>query len=296
MRQDPKELLKRELAEVSVADEQGWLEYVPLAARLAALGDPGPLKRWPELAEPFKERLESLLIERSEEGLWDLDQSVGQDLAMAVIDAQDFYCFLKREGGILPKRGKRMLAEWIESAERTALDEEAAALLRRFLKRFPLPPKDCLAIVAVPMSFTEESILAAAVGPLTTVDVQWPQLQPGEPALAEIAQLDAGAPSDRLKRQFERLNVRVEIPSIGELSVSRRIDECWRVVIDIGRDDEEPPEIELVRLGNLPARSVKDSAERWLVDLRPWQHMQRLRLMEAPLVVSFPNGCRLRVR
>jgi hypothetical protein len=296
MSQDARQLLKQELAKVSVADEQGWLEYLPLAARLAALGEPEPLSRWPELVRPFGGRLEPLLVQRSEEGIWDLEQSVGKDLGLAVIDAQDFFCFLRREGSILPDMGKLMLAAWVEVAERTALDEEAALTLRKFLRRFPLPVLDRLAVVDAAKSFAEESILAATARPSPIVDLQWPPLPSSAPALAEVGQLDAGTPSDRLKRYFERLDVGVEMPSLGMLAVSRRIDDRWRVVIDIERDDGTVPDVELVRLGRLPGHPAADAPGRWLVDLRPWEHLQRLHLMESPLVVGFQNGHRLRVR
>ena len=91
------ETLKQQVAAIEVNDQQDWLEYVPLAARLAALGEPAPLARWTKLVEPFRDQLESLLVQRSEEGMWDLRSALGQDLGLAVIDAQDFLCFSRRE-------------------------------------------------------------------------------------------------------------------------------------------------------------------------------------------------------
>ena len=46
-----------------------------------------------ELAAPFSDQLESLLVQRNEEGIWDLRSELGQDLGLAVIDAQDFFAF-----------------------------------------------------------------------------------------------------------------------------------------------------------------------------------------------------------
>jgi hypothetical protein len=296
MSQDAIQVIKHELARISVTEEQGWLEYLPLAARLAALGDSEPLARWPELVRPFGGRLEPLLVERSEEGIWDLQQSLGKDLGLAVIDAQDFFCFLRRDRNILPTGATRMLVAWTEEAERTALDEEAALTLRKFLRRFPLPTIDRLVVVDMPISFAEESILAAAARPCPIVDFDWPPLPSSTPALADVYQLDAGTPSDRLKRCFERLDVGVDMPLLGKLAVSRRIDDHWRVVIDIERDDGMVPEVEMVRLGRLPGHLAVDAPGRWLVDLRPWEHLQRVRMMEAPLVVGFHNGYRLRVK
>lgn len=296
MKRNATGLVRDELERISIADEQGFLEYLPLAARLAALGDPEPLARWPELAQPFADRLDSLLVERSEEGIWDLEQSVGEDLGLAVIDAQDYYCFLRRERGILPKQCRRMLTAWVERAEQTALDEAAAILLRRFRRRFPLPLADRLAVVDDARSFGEESILAALARPCPVVEWEWPRLSADVPALAELGQLDAGTPSDRLKRIFERLNVRVEMPMLGDLALSRRIDDQWRVVIDVERSDGSVPDVEMIRLGLVPGQRARDNKGRWRIDLRPWEHMQRVRMMESPLVIGFRNSYRLRVR
>ncbi len=295
MNWNPVHALTEELAGISVTDEQAWLEYVPLAARLAALGEPEPLRRWPGLARPFADRLDAILMERSQEGIWDLQQSVGKDLALAVIDAQDFSCFLNREQSILAQRAVSALTAWIDEAERTPLDESAAAMLRMFLRRFPLPEDDRLAVVDAPMSLGQEGIIAAAARPCPTIEAEWPPLSLPAVQLSEVYQLDAGRPSDRMKRCFGRDAV-VEIPLLGKLAVSRRVDDHWRVVIDIDREDGTVPDVELLRLGRLPGQPADDAPGRWLVDVRPWEHFQRERLMEAPLVVGFRNGYRLRVK
>ncbi len=166
--------LLEKLVAIKVTDAQGLLEYLPLAARLAVFGVPAPLARWTELAEPFRDQLESLLVKRSEEGMWDLRNAVGQDLGLAVIDAQDFFCFLRRESEILPARARLYLIGWVDRAERVALDHDAAEMLRRFLRRFPLPLEDRLTVVDTPLSLAEEEILAALAEPCPVVDVKWP--------------------------------------------------------------------------------------------------------------------------
>lgn len=289
------ETLKQQLATIEVNDEQGWLEYVPLAARLAALGEPAPLARWPKLGEPFRGQLESLLVQRSEEGIWDLRNTLGQDLGLAVIDAQDFFCFLRRERQILPERARIYMTGWIEQAEQVALDEDAAQMLRRFLRRFPLPLADRLTVVDTPLTLAELEILAAMAQPCPVVDVSWPAVASPLVAAEAVAHYDSGCPSDRLKQHFERLEVEVELPDTGRFAVSRRIDDHWRVVIDIERQDGRDPQVDLVRLGKVPGHPADDALGRWLVDLRPWQHIQRTRLMvDSPLVIGFRNGYRLR--
>ena len=192
------ETLKQQLAAIDVDDEQGWLEYVPLAARLAALGEPAPLARWTKLVEPFRD------------------------------------------------------------------------------------------------------LLAAMARPCPVVEVAWPPLVSPlvSPLLAAeaVAHYDSGCPSDRLKQHFERLEVAAELPDTGRFAVSRRIDDCWRVVIDIERQGGGDPQVDLVRLGKVPGYPADDALGRWLVDLRPWEHIQRTRLMyDSPLVIGFRNGYRLRL-
>jgi hypothetical protein len=88
----------------------------------------------------------------------------------------------------------------------------------------------------------------------------------------------------------------VELPDTGRFAVSRRIDDHWRVVIDIERQDGRDPQVDLVRLGKVPGHPAGDVVGRWFIDLRPWAHIQRTRLMvDSPLVIGFQNGYRLRV-
>jgi hypothetical protein len=166
--------LVKELEAIVVADEQGLLEYIPLAARLAALGDSEPLARWTELARPFGSRLESLLVERCQEGVWDLRNAVGKDLGLAVIDAQDFYCFLRRERRQIPEQARRALIEWSREADLAALNYDSVTTLRRFLRRFPLRPANRLAVVDTPMTVEEWTIVAMMAPPRPVIDVKWP--------------------------------------------------------------------------------------------------------------------------
>jgi hypothetical protein len=187
------------------------------------------------------------------------------------------------------------VTDWIEQAEQVALDEDAAEMLRRFLRRFPLPLADRLTVVDTPLTLAELEILAAMAQPCPVVDVSWPAAASPLVAAEAVAHYDSGCPSDRLKQHFERLEVEVELPDTGRFAVSRRIDDHWRVVIDIERQDGRDPQVDLVRLGKVPGHPAGDVVGRWFIDLRPWEHIQRTRLMDdSPLVIGFRNGYRLR--
>lgn len=84
----PLQRFAREVGAMPVEQEQQFLAFLPLAARLAALGERSQLDRWPALAKPFQNRLADLLVERSREGVWDLQQALDEDLGLAVISCR----------------------------------------------------------------------------------------------------------------------------------------------------------------------------------------------------------------
>jgi hypothetical protein len=304
---EPIEILQEELAAIPVTDEQGLLEYLPLAARLAALGAPAPLKAWPQLAEPFKDRVEQLLVDRAKEGIWDLRHALGAALADAVIDAQDFYCFLRSERGILPPRARRALRRWTDFAEAAPLDEAGARLLRRFLRRFRLPRRWRLAIVHAPVTEFTNNVLRAAMRPRPVIEAHWEPLTPSRPAelpadfavpLKDVVYCDDRCPSARLKRMVERLQNKVDVPTLGRLLVSRRLNDRWQLIVDLECAGGAPPEVDTVRLGLLGGNRVDNpETSRWLIDLLPLEHSYRANLIvDEPLIVNLHGGCRLHIQ
>ena len=238
--------LRQALSELSVRNEQDLLEYIPLAARLNVLGDSDALKNWHLRAEPFKDRVGPLLVERGREGIWDLQQAFGEDLGLAIIDAQDFHCFRLCEGegerNILPPEASRMLLAWAEEAEETSLDEDAAETLRHFIERFPLPEEQQLAVVHAPVTEFMEAVVASQARARPMIELQWESKRPEQPKeipedavscsflsepvpLGELYVFDSGTPSDRLKREFEKLDQEVKLPGIGDIWVSRRVND-----------------------------------------------------------------------
>lgn len=285
--------LASEIAAMPVCDEKDFLAFLPLAARLAALGDGSQLRRWPEVVKPFQHQVTKLLVDRGHEGVWHLRNTLGEDLGLAVISAQDFACFLALERDMVPAAARSTLSVWFDEAENTPLDEDAVETLEVFLRRFPIPDELRLNIVDTPLSTFEEAILASRARPRPTQEVSWPVAV----SLPEaVYALESDSPSDVLRDNFEKADVPVQIDGFGSLLVSRRLDEDWRVLIDMRREDGRPLGVESVRLGLFSA--VSRNPERddcWEIDLKHVDYRNRMATLRDTLVVNFRNGSRLRI-
>jgi hypothetical protein len=297
---DPTQELRERLASLHVDEEKQFLEYLALAARLAALSDRSALDRWTELALPYQSRVETLLTERATQGARDLDRAAGKDAALAIIDAQDFACFLQFECEILPPESGRMLRAWIERAEEMSLDEEAVQFLEAFIDQFPLNEAFRLTIVDSPMTVFETVVAAHLWQQQSVIQAIWQRGEEDEVSdvsteICDLAMYDAGTPSDRLKRVFRRTQSPATVPQLGTILVTRRVGDEWQIIIDIEMPARGFPPIERVRLGDLPAeRELAENLEEWIVRLRPFEHTQRLQLMEAPLCIALRDGCQIR--
>lgn len=289
-------MLNRELGGLRVRDDESLLEYVALASRLAALGEPQALRKWPLLEKSLAERNDfpAALARRCREGIWDLQQCVCEDTAFALIDAQDFHCFHALEGDILPGEARRMLSAWSAEAEETMVDNSGREVLHEYLAQFPLPAELRLAAVATPLTQLEIDTLASLAPPRRTLRFAWPLPPVAGPSLHELCSLDAGAPSDATKRHFERLDTEIRVGGVGGMQLSRRLSDAWEVVLDVELESGAPTSVERVRIGCLPAvRVTVEPRERWVADLQPLEESHRRQLLQQPVVFAFENGFRV---
>ena len=301
----PKKDFANEVSQLAVRDEQDLLRFLPWAARLAALGDERQLARWPGLARQVRADLARLLADRCEEGIWDLRYAIGEDLGLAVIDAQDFYCFYQLQHDLLPKAGRAHLKAWFEEANDTSLDEEAVETLEIFIEKFPIREELRLAIVAAPMGSFTWAVLASRAKPCRVVDAEW-----GLPAwmhaeteedvpLALIPCGDSGAPTEGHMRRMHR-EAMAEVPGVGPIRVTRQLDPDWRVLLSVEhmgatREEKSVP-VRSIRLGLFPASPVaEDQTAEWLADLRHFALQQKLDILGAPVAVRLDNGVLLSI-
>lgn len=292
MRETPHEQLAREIGEMPVKDEQDLLFFLPLAARLAALGNSAHLTRWPKLARELRTDIMRLLTERFYEGVWDLRHAVGQDLGLAVVAAQDFTCFWVLQKDILPAGITTLLESWGQEAEDTLLDEEAVETLERFIECFPLPEDMRLHLVDAPISSFAEAFLARGASARPTIEAEWPAAVPED--AGEVLMLDGGQPSDKLKDRIAR-ETDIEISSQGGLCISRRLGDHWLYVLDI-TCSAQASRVESVRIGLLPALPASsDRTDRWFLDLHHLDIRRRLTVLNDPVVVTLQDGPRVRI-
>lgn len=166
-----------EIQALPTDDEVGLLTYIAWSARLMSLpsGDDRLLREWPKLAAQRRDTfdLSTALRNRCRQGLWDLQYAIGEELGVAMIAAQDFHCFWKREGELLDPETREDLEGWFFEAEETSLDEQAAEMLRTFIEQFPLLPEFRLTAVDAPLSTFAAAVIAAEHVPRPTIMTTW---------------------------------------------------------------------------------------------------------------------------
>ncbi len=275
-----------------------FLNFLAIAARLAALGHPDPLTQWPALARQVNAALEPQIASRIAQSELILQQQKGELLAGAIIDAQDFHCFYNLQRDILPPLVAARLTAWRDAAELAPLDAHAAELLQLFLTDFPIPPALRLAIIDAPV---EQRVIAAvgllAAPPLIT-DAFWPAVESSQARdvpEAAVAYMADGRPSERFQRIMERLDVPMEVRGLGPVLLTRRIGDDWALRIGLRQEDGAAAAVAGVRLGAWKAAVEADGSE-WVVPLRHFPHMQRVALLAQPVVIAFNNGAQLQVR
>ncbi len=301
--------LKIELSDKEIQDEQDLLEVLPLAARLAALGDASELDRCHTAAsEKFGNKIGCLLEERAREGIWDIRNALGEQLGLSIIETQDFYCLLLHElgesavavieerafdrlpdGCFIPDRAIELLVNWIWECEDAELDGDAAGMLEIFSERFPLHEEFRLGIVDSPISIEQKEILAALARPRKTFTAAWSEAMP-QPAALPLAAASGKPPSMLIKKY----KVRKKSPDGTEVVVYRVINENWEMLLDICDSSGKPLRIDLVRAGTRAALPIKGSGGiSWKIDLGNVPVEARLSAVFEPLVICFSNHTRL---
>lgn len=166
---DPVAALRDEVAAMRVRDMDDAIEFLSLAGRLAALGESEPLADWRrrltiDARAPIE--LAAILTEQVTIGLAELPDLDGELLAWAIVEAQDLLCALECDESLRTECGRSGIAtrleSWWEAIDETALDDEAAATLRRWLASFPIPDEFRLAVMIDPTGEAEDRLLIEA--------------------------------------------------------------------------------------------------------------------------------------
>ena len=317
-----------------VLDAEEKLNFIQRTARLRGVVDdalPPARREWldqwlqavGELGLSMAD-VERRLIDRARDGVVDLRRSEGRELADAVIDAQDHTVMVALVDGLISPRATGAVRAWAEEAERTPLDESAAAHLEAFAEAFPIRSDLRLACVDRPLSLTAAAMAAAVAPAEVIIEARWRraaedapgvEIRPGEsplldPAIAPLAHsyavhggyvADGGGSSDTFQ-SFVRAKVTVDVPDVGRVRFERQLDEEWNLVIDADLTGPAGgavarPHVVSVHLAGWPAsRPVPTDSTRWAARLRPLEPKERLALADGATTCVFSHGVRLRLR
>ena len=305
----PTEELRRRLANNKLEDDYDYLNYWQYAARLAALGDNSFFQNEtvPLSAE--------MLQKRCRRGICEVMELDGEELALSIIDAQDFYCFERRKGNSFPEV-KPYFAESRDVCEHASLDDDAADLLRGFIAVFDIPEEECLPVVNTPISNTEYALLhhiyrdvelpvievvlrpryirpaiesglyndstqtfvRATAMLAASGGITWGDLQPYAEGIVSI---------DRKKTGFDERYV------TDKATVFRQLTKDGELNIFIHDDRDRSIPIDGVRIKSIPAFQDEMDARLWKCSLKSFDTDFCNELIQAPITIQLANGVKL---
>jgi hypothetical protein len=315
---NPIEELRNRLANNPLADTNDTLNYWQYAARLATLGDDNILQKiMSDISADSVQKWSDALKKRCIRGINEVMEYEGEELALSIIDANDFYCFEKRSNNLFAEL-QPYFAEWQDVCEHAQLNDEAADLLRGFIAVFNIPEDDRLPVIDKPLSETEYALLQHIYK-----DVRLPivklQLHPrsstkflaqkglydtatekytASPSLLWAA--DDGSLSDDLmmliatEGEINATNVGFTRKIVkGQINILQQLDERWNLNIYIYDDEGEAIPVDSVRIADVPALQDENEATHWLCSLNIFSPEKRTELLESSVIFQLTNGYKL---
>ena len=288
-----KQILREKLESNLLEDSDDLLFYIQDASRLAALGDGDYFKRLPEMFNKplFKGKIVEILEARCREGIWDVEERLGEPLGLALIDAQDFFFFWQRMKEILPSSLEPLFEAWWETCEEALLDDESAEILDDFRMTYPIPEEELLPVVETPITETDKSILWELFAPveLPVLELGWKPKYAVKETLAELVCFDDGRPSDAMKRRVESLKNKIKTPH-GTWEISRQLNDDWSLGVTIEDENGRSPAINWIRLGTLAAKRDEEDPTYWTFSLKRLAHETRNQLLESKSLFIYATG------
>ncbi|MDR0609240.1 MAG: hypothetical protein LBG58_03960 [Planctomycetaceae bacterium] len=302
------ELLDR-LANNPLQDADDLTAYIQYACRLASLGDQSKIDDFPSLfaKEQFAGRIFDIIKERCEQGWFEIENYPGEDLALSLIDTQDFYLFVQRFGKDYPKLNP-YFRKWFQDAEDVEINDECAEFLEAFLEKFPIPEEERLPVINTPITEREYALLAFAYKDIELPIIEL-QLQPSklvsrqmleklyDPTAAKFLErpalllsADDGKPIKKLQAMMQTEGT-VKVKD-KELFVEMSLNDVWQLDIEIKSDIP----VERVRLGKMPAfqNPNPNMENRWNINLKMFADNIRCEFLEQPLFIQMSNGYRIK--
>lgn len=234
-----------------------------LAARLAEFGDTETRKSVLGYYKNLKEAgiddsFDEILTRRCRRGLYALSEQLGEELALSLIDAQDFSLFYDRDADLLQPKTGDFFRTWFAETELVELDGEAAAFLRDWLETWPIPEEKRLIPLVAPMSEAEKTLLDRFRVPKREI----------------VLELDAAGKT-------------VAETPIGEIRLDGRKG-SQSLTFQAVDADGRPFPIRRMRLGALPAFRNEETPELWSFPLQFLSPKMLTRTLAKPINIATP--------
>ncbi|MDR2643471.1 MAG: hypothetical protein LBC74_11830 [Planctomycetaceae bacterium] len=302
------ELLDR-LENNPLQDADDLTAYIQYACRLASLGDQSKIDELPSLLtkKQFVGKISDIIKERCEQGWFEMANYPSEDLAISLIDAQDFYLFEQRFGKDYPDL-KPYFTKWFQDAEEVEIDDECAEFLEAFLAKFPIPEEERLPVINTPITEREYALLEFAyrnvklpvynctwkINNNYTVNARRLVYNPQAKTKIEFPIFQAADDSGKLHRQQKEFldspNNEFKTPQGGTLYISRTVlNDYGDLRIRIQDENDNSPAVNRVRLGHIPAIRDDNQPTDWIIKLKHLPNKIHL-LKELPIVIRFTQG------
>ena len=209
-----------------------------------------------------------------------------------VLLTQDILCL-----HTLMNEGQQMIAEaelddelalLIDKTRTISLSENDRSLCDNFFDLFPIPADYRLVSLEYPWGKVEED-LHFEMQPRSPVDYrQWEKSKAGMENLPLL--LADETPGEGLQKWFEKRGETFSFESSGKMNVHLRLDNDWRVVVDVNSVSGAAPEIKRVSLGEISADPQLENDNRWTINLAIMPQSLRERVLEGDFLVESHVG------
>ena len=206
--------------------------------------------------------------------------------AMELVRLQDLHCVLHlSESGTLlgldPDIREEIEEVVTKGLRATTRESEKLA---GFFNEFPIPEPLRLASLESPQSSSDEALFFSLKSSASSFFRPWSK---PKSRLKEMPRLLASEePGETLQRWFEKLDEPLSKDSQNPLTISLRLSEDWRVILELKSPEPELPVVHHISLGGVVASPSKSTAGRWLIDLNPVPQKMRKRILEGDLIVD----------
>jgi hypothetical protein len=224
-----------------------------------------------------------LLVERACSGSRDVIERSGTHLALALIQANDAFCWMNAAEeseelkAMLPLKGERNIVVedamgcWFEDADMALYGFKTLEMLERFKRQFPVSEKFCLATVNTPMTEWETMLILKSTPPLEVVDCV------------------LGGPVPKTPSEFPVAERQLDLGGGRELGFARDID-GWKVRLTVKAKECHP---RMVRLGLHKATQDPADPDCWIADLGWHTEGTKREALAAPVHIVLFEGVRV---